>query len=215
MKKRLLFVSITMLFVLSSLCVYANVTFSGKDIATKGDWSNKYGKNGVILFAMTKDQTDIKDITKFDDAKNTRWDWANPTDDARGLTTLADPKKRMGTCMYNNPTSVISIETKLDNYQVTLFVIDWDSTVRIEELTGFQGAKAPDKPDVTVQNPEFNAGVYYKWLVTGKDPFKIQVVHKGGANWVMSGLFVDKVEGSAVQLSDKLTSTWGGIRAGN
>jgi len=31
----------------------------------------------------------------------------------------------------------------------------------------------------------------------------------------MSGLFLDKVEGSAVQSFDKLTSTWGGIRAGN
>ncbi|HGJ66481.1 TPA: hypothetical protein ENS27_14050 [bacterium] len=214
MNKRFLIVSITMLFALASICAYANVTFAGKDTTTKGDWSKKYGKNGVILFAA-KDQTDMKDIAKFDDAKNNRWDWANPTDDARGLITLTDAKKRMGTCMYNNPTSVISIESKIDNYQVALFVIDWDSTARIQELTGFQGAKAPDKPDATVQNPEFNAGVYYKWLVTGKDPFKIQVVHKGGANWVMSGLFLDKVEGSAVQSFDKLTSTWGGIRAGN
>lgn len=214
MRKSWLLGLIILVFALSIVSVYANVTFNGKDTTTKGNWTTKYGKNGAILFAA-KDQTDMKDITKFDDGKNQRWDWANPTDDARGLTTITDPNKRMGTCMYNNPTGVITIETKLDSYQATLFVIDWDSTARIEELTGFQGAKAPDKPDAIVQNPEFNAGVYYKWLVTGKDPFKIQIVHKGGANWVISGLFIDKVEGSAVQPSEKLTSTWGGIKAEN
>jgi len=214
MRKSWLLILVMIVFAISSVCVYANVTFAGKDTTTKGNWSTKYGKNGVILFAV-KDQTDMKDITKFDDGKNNRWDWANPTDDARGLTTIADAKKRMGTCMYNNPTGVITIETKLDNYQATLFVIDWDSTARIEEVTGFQGAKAPEKADATVQNPEFNAGVYYKWLVTGKDPFKIQIAHKGGANWVISGLFIDKVEGSAVKSSEKLSSTWGSIKTDN
>lgn len=214
MKKSCLLVTFMLVFSLSIVFAYANVTFNGKDTTTKGDWTTKYGKNGAILFAV-KDQTDMKDITKFDDGKNQRWDWANPTDDPRGLITIADPKKRMGTCMFNNPTGIISVETKLDNYQATLFVIDWDSTSRVEELTGFQGAKAPDKPDAVVQNPEFNAGVYYKWLVTGKDPFKIQIVHKGGANWVISGLFIDKVEGSAVKSSMKLASNWGRIKAGN
>lgn len=214
MKRACLLIVFLLVFSISIISVYANVTFNGKDTTTKGDWTTKYGKNGVILFAI-KDQTDMKDITKFDDGKNQRWDWANPTDDPRGLITIADPKKRMGTCMFNNPTGIISVETRLDSYQATLFVIDWDSTARIEELTGFQGEKASDKPDAVVQNPEFNAGVYYKWLVTGKDPFKIQIVHKGGANWVISGLFIDKVEGSAVESSMKLASTWGRIRAGN
>ena len=212
MKRHWIFFLIIAMIVLT-YCMgsYADVKFLGKDTTTKGDWPGKYGKNGVILFAA-KDQTDMKDITKFDDAKNTRWDWANPTDDARGLVTLTDPKKRMGTCMYNNPTSVISLETKLDSYQVALCVLDWDSTARSEELVGFQGAKAPDKPDATVTNPEFNAGVYYKWAVTGKDPFKIQVTFKAGANWVMSGLFVDAVSASAVQPGGKLATTWGGIK---
>ncbi len=214
MKRTWLLVMFLLVFSMSIVSVYANVTFNGKDTTTKGDWTTKYGKNGAILFAI-KDQTDMKDITKFDDGKNQRWDWANPTDDPRGLITIADPKKRMGTCMFNNPTGIISVETRLDNYQAALYVIDWDSTARIEELTGFQGEKAPDKPDAVVQNPEFNAGVYYKWLVTGKDPFKIQIVHKGGANWVISGLFIDKVEGSTVESSMKLASTWGRIKAAN
>jgi len=210
--KKGIFVLITVMFVLAS-CIgaHAEVKFLGKDTTTKGDWPGKYGANGVILFAM-KDQTDMKDITKFDDAKNTRWDWANPTDDKRGLVMLTDKTKRIGSCMYNNPNSVITLTTGLTSYQVALCVLDWDSTARSEELVGFQGAAAPAKADATVTNPEFNAGVYYKWAVTGSDPFKIQVTFKAGANWVMSGIFLDKITGTAVQSGGKLATTWGDIR---
>jgi len=213
MNKRFLIVTVIMLFALSCLSVYADVHFLGKDTATKGDWVGKYGANGAILFGAV-DQKDLKDIANFTDNGN-RWDWANPTPDARGLISINDPNVRIGNCMYNNPVGLLTLETKLDSYQVALFVIDWDSTARIQELVGFQGDTAPANPDVTVDNPEFHDGVYYKWHVSGKAPFKIQVTHKGGANWVVSGLFVDAVSTSAVQPSNKLTSTWGGIRAGN
>jgi len=213
MKKQWLLLLITTIFALSSILVYANVTFDGKDTATKGNWVGKYGKNGAILFGIA-DQKDLKDITKFTD-NGQRWDWANPTADERGLISIADPNVRIGNCMYNNPVGLITVETSLDSYQATLFVIDWDSTVRVEELVGYQGNIAPAQPDATVENPDFNAGIYYKWSVTGREPFNIQITHKGGANWVVSGFFADAISSSAVQSSGKLTSTWGGIRAGN
>jgi len=212
MKKRFLLISIVTIFALSGLCVYADVQFMGKDTETGGNWVGKYGANGAILFGNA-DQKDMKDITNLTD-NGQRWDWANPTPDERGLISINDPSVRMANCMYNNPVGLLTLETKLDSYQVALFVIDWDSEVRIEEVVGFQGDTAP-AADATVENPDFHAGIYYKWNVTGKDPFKLQITHMGGANWVISGLFVDAVSTSAVQPSGRLTSTWGGIRAGN
>ena len=213
MKK--LFMSIlTILFVFSAICAFAGVKYIGEDKNTKGNWPTKYGKNGAIIFAIA-DQKDLKDITKFDDGGNKRWDWANPTNDERGLISINDPKIRLGTCMYNNPTGVITLETKLTNYQVALFVIDWDSTARVQELVGFQGAQAPANADAKVENPAFNSGVYYLWHVTGSEPFKIQITHKGGANWVISGLFVDAVNVTAVKSDGKLAITWGAIRSSN
>ena len=99
----------------------------------------------------------------------------------------------------------------MKSYQVAISAIDWDSSVRVEDLVGYQGEKAPKDPDVTVQNPDFHNGVYYIWHVTGNDPFKLQITHKGGANWVISGLFVDAINAS-VNVNGKLTMTWGSIK---
>lgn len=110
------------------------------------------------------------------------------------------------------PVGLTTIETELTDYQVAVFVVDWDSSVRIEELVGFQGDDAPNEPDVTVENPSFHEGIYYLWHVTGGEPFNLQITHKGGANWVVSGLFVDDTKGAAVQYESKLTVTWGEIK---
>jgi len=214
MRRFILLAFVSIFAFMLSISVFADVKFVGKDTATKGDWTKKYGKNGAIVFGI-KDQTDMKSIASFDDGKNQRWDWANPTADTRGLTFVGDTSKRIGSCIFNNPVGLLTLTVKLNTYQVAIYACDWDSTARIEELVGFQGAKAPDKADVTVQNPEFNAGVYYLWLVTGSDPFKLQVTHKGGANWVLSGLFVDESKETSVRPNDKLTTTWGSIRTSN
>ncbi|MBC8231880.1 hypothetical protein H8E77_20205 [bacterium] len=106
----------------------------------------------------------------------------------------------------------LRLSAKLTNYQVAVYAIDWDSSVRVEELVGFQGNKAPDEADVTVENPDFHEGVYYLWVVNGNDPFKLQITHKGGANWVISGIFVDDLKGAAAHPKSKLAITWGEVK---
>ena len=213
MKHKLLLFAVVVLVVSVCFLGRADVEYIGDDEDTKGDWPEKYGKNGAILFAPV-DLEDLKDITAYNDGGNLRWDWANPTADKRGLIYPDDPNKRAGSCVYNNPVGLITIETKLKDYQVAVYVVDWDSTARIEDLVGFQGDKAPKEPDVTVNNPVFNAGVYHLWHVTGAEPFSLQITHKGGANWVVSGIFVDDT-GTAVETSGKLAATWARMKAEN
>lgn len=207
--RNLILITIVFVFVFASL-THAAVKYVGEDKKTLGDWTGKYGKNGAMVFAP-KDITDMKDITKFDDKSNLRWDWANPTQDKRGAIYPTDLKSRAGSCMYNNPNTILTLETKLKNYQVAVYAVDWDSSARSEELTGFQGDKAPADPDVLVKNPDFNAGIYEIWTVTGTDPFKLQIVFKSGANWVITGIFIDAI-GAAVEANGKLATTWGDIK---
>jgi hypothetical protein len=203
--------AILAVFIISSIStIYADVKYVGEDKKTLGNWPEKYGKNGAVIFKPGGDSKDLKDIIKVTD-NGQRWDWANPTQDERGLFFPDDLKKRTGSCMFNNPVGLVELETKLKSYQVAISAIDWDSSVRVEDLVGYQGEKAPKDPDVTVQNPDFHNGVYYIWHVTGNDPFKLQITHKGGANWVISGLFVDAV-GASVNANGKLTMTWGSIK---
>ena len=205
----LLFIA-TILIVSACSLVTADVEYIGEDTDTRGDWPDEYGENGAILFAPI-DLVDLKDIDQYDDGGNLRWDWANPTADSRGLIYPDDPGTRAGSCIYNNPIGLITIETKLMDYQVAVYVVDWDSSARVQDMVGFQGDQAPDDPDVTVNNPKFNAGVYHIWHVSGKESFNLQITHKGGANWVVSGIFVDGLR-TAVRAGDKLAITWGGVK---
>ena len=205
----LILITVVFAFVFASL-TYAEVKYVGEDKKTLGDWPGKYGKNGAIVFQPGEDLKDLKDITKYD-AKDQRWNWANPTPDKRGAIYPTDMKSRAGSCIFNNPVGTITVETKLKNYQVAIYAVDWDSSVRVEDLVGYQGNNPPKDPDVTVVNPAFNAGIYFIWNVTGSDPFKLQVTQKGGANWVFTGLFLDALS-TSVEANGKLATTWGDIK---
>jgi alpha-L-rhamnosidase len=207
--RSLIFVTIVFAFVFASF-THAAVKYVGEDKKTLGDWPGKYGKNGALVFAPAN-LYDMKDISKFDDMKNLRWDWANPTADKRGAVYPADPGKRAGSCMYNNPNTVLTLETKLKGYQVAVYAVDWDSTARSESFTGYQGGTAPKVPDVTIKNPDFNAGIYEIWTVTGTDPFNLKIDFVSGANWVITGIFIDAT-GAAVEANGKLATTWGDLK---
>jgi len=198
------------IFIISCISSYAVVEYVGEDTETLGNWPDKYGKNGAVIFKLGGDSEDLKDIVEVVD-NGQRYDWANPTPDERGLFFPDDLKKRTGSCMFNNAVGLVTLETKLKSYQVAISAIDWDSSVRIEDLVGYQGDEAPKDPDVTVENPDFHQGVYYIWNVIGSDPFNLQITHKGGANWVISGLFVDAT-GQAVNANGKLATTWASIK---
>ena len=201
---------VTVLFVSAYSLASAAVDYVGADTDTQGDWIGTYGNNGVIIFGLA-DMEDLKDITSFDDGGNQRWDWTNPTEEVRGALYPDGSGQRTGSCIFNNPDGILTVETSLSEYQVAVYALDWDSSDRIEGLTGYQG-DAPADPDVIVENPEFNAGMYHIWHVTGGDPFTLRITHEGGANWVLTGLFVDDMDSAAVEPGDKLTTTWGQLK---
>jgi hypothetical protein len=217
MKHRVIVIIAVMLsLLLISSLTYAKVEYLPKlkDTKTKGTWIDKYGKNGAILFAP-KDLADLKDIANYDVGGSLKWDWANPTADTRGLQYPNDPNKRAGSCTYDNPVRVITVETKLTAYQVGIYFCDWDSSVRSEDVVGYSGKdKPPANADVTISNPEFHDGIWHFWNVTEKDVFKLQVTFKSGANWVIGGLFVDAVK-VAVEPIGKLATTWASVKDTN
>lgn len=98
MKNQLFFSFITVTLVMFVLHIaIADVEFIGEDTETKGNWIDKYGANGAILYAPT-DITDLKDIEEYEDSDQ-RWDWANPTDDERGLQYPDSSDKRADSCI--------------------------------------------------------------------------------------------------------------------
>jgi hypothetical protein len=90
----------------------AAVDYVGADTDTQGDWIGTYGNNGVIIFGL-EDKEDLKDITSFDDGGNNRWDWAPVTEDVRGALYPDGSGQRTGSCIFNNPDGILTVETSL------------------------------------------------------------------------------------------------------
>ncbi|MBM3215894.1 hypothetical protein FJZ36_13365 [Candidatus Poribacteria bacterium] len=200
----------------------ADVKYLGVDKKTQGDWKGKYGKDGAIIFdaggvngvnnpGKKSDQFRKGVLEAYDEGNSNRWNWATDAgNDKRGLTYVADDGRRIGACAWGTGTHTFSLSVASKDYQVAVYCVDWDSSVRIEDIVGYQDA-VPAKADLTVQNPEFNAGMWLLWHVTGTIPFKLNVTHKGGANWVISGIMVDAQ--LAVDPAGKASTTWSALRS--
>jgi hypothetical protein len=205
--------------------VRADVKYLGTDRKTLGGWKGVYGTAGAIIFdaggvngvnnpGKKNDQMLPGLIKGYDDGGSNRWNWAtDAANDDRGLLYVndKDAKRRIGACAWNTGSATMVFTMNSKEYDVSVYCCDWDSVVRIEDIVGYQG-DLPAKADVTVQNPEFNKGEWHRWHVTGSDPFKLTVTHKGGANWVIGGVMFDA--NLSVDPNHRLTTTWGALKIG-
>jgi hypothetical protein len=83
----------------------------------------------------------------------------------------------------------LDVNLKEGNHKVSLYCVDWDSTVRrqrIEVIDYNHGTVLS-----TVYLSSFSGGQYLVWNVTGHVTIKITCT--GGANGVVSGIFLDEV----------------------
>jgi hypothetical protein len=198
----------------------ADVEYQHKDTKTQGDWKGKYGSAGGVLFDNGgSDNTNINGkkgdqlvkgvLTEYDDAARPRWNWASHTDDQRGLQYVKE-EDRIGACIWGSGTSTLTLTVDSKDYQVAAYFIDWDSNVRVQEIVGYQKT-APAKADALLQGAEFHDGVWHLWHVTDTEPFKLNIAHQGGANWVISAFLIDTAAFVAPQ--GKLTTTWGRVKS--
>jgi len=201
------------------------VKYLGTDRKTLGAWKGVYGTAGAIIFdaggvnavnnpGKKNDQVLKGAIKDYDDGGSNRWNWAtDAANDPRGLFYVndKDPKRRIGACAWNTGSATMTFMIDAKEYEVSAYFCDWDSVVRVEDIVGYQGDVPPKPADATVQNPEFNKGEWHRWHVTGSDPFKLTITHKGGANWVISGVLFDTLR--AVNPEGRLTTSWGSLKS--
>ena len=208
-------------FMVGVLVAHGEVKYVSKDAKTLGNWKGKYGSSGGVIFdaggvdaqnvAGKKGDQVIKGVLKeYDDQSVMRWNWASHTNEERGLQYVSDAKDRIGACIFGSGTVTITLTVDSKDYTVAAYFTDWDSSVRVQDISGYQGNKPPTKSDATLQGPEFHNGVWHLWTVTDSEPFKLQVTHKGGANWVISAFLIDVK--AAVQQKNKFVATWGSIK---
>src|SRR5204863_10071406 len=110
--------------------------------------------------------------------------WAASTADVRGLQKGAAPD-RIAATWYGNSFSIDVNLTDGAAHPLALYLVDWDSTVRTEEIDLRDGANGALLDSRLVSG--FHGGQYMKWTV--QSHVKLTVIWASGPNAVVSGVF--------------------------
>ena len=175
------------------------VSYLGEDWDTKGDWVGVYGHYAYILpkaprsgweYPIGTPDSEEPTAPYFDYVGGDGWpvDYTltgpvvTNTPDVRALEK-PDESARRATCYWADST--ITLNVPCGNYQLGLYLMDWDSYARVITLTITDSTGT-----VTQSVSNFHNGVYELFLING-GTVTISLTKTGGSNAVISGVFID------------------------
>jgi hypothetical protein len=125
------------------------------DTTTQGNWSGTYGAAGYNVIGSTSSYPAYASVTRMGGGQ---FVWGNTTD-VRGLLT-PDGSTRVAGCWYGG-TSGYTVDVTLSDGQthpISLYVCDWDSTDRAEQVQVLDGANGAVLDTQNINN--FHNGEY-------------------------------------------------------
>jgi hypothetical protein len=165
----------------------SSAQYVGVDTSTQGTWTGKYGSSGELIANDLSNPPSFAAVSFTGDSLYT---WAASTTDVRALQTSSGASTRTATCYYSHASSSFDINLNLADgnpHKIALYLVDWDSTVRTQTISILD---ANSKAVLSTENYSgFHNGEYAVWNIKGN--VIIQVTHTGGANAVVSGIFVN------------------------
>lgn len=181
-------------------------TFLNQDSLTRGDWKNKYGTEGYMLFNYLEKngkpihlqslKGDIVDVSLDLNADSI---WASDLDDKRVL--MPDNQQvsmqNAGFIFTQDPracwqTMIIDVKLAQQNeYEFSLYFLDWDNQKRRTAIEVIDlETKNIIAPVRIVDN--YSEGKYMTYRYNNSVRFRIN--HVRGPNAVVSGIFFDKAK---------------------
>jgi hypothetical protein len=97
--------------------------------------------------------------------------WSSGTTDVRALQAAATGKRRVASIWYG---SVFNIDVNFNDtklHQVGLYLLDWDSTSRVETITVLDAATNAILDIRSASS--FNTGQYWVWSLSGHVIFRM------------------------------------------
>ena len=159
--------------------------FVKADTATQGYWRGAYGGDGYnVIDAGAPSYPSYAAVTP---AGNSDYTWVASTPDPRALQKPANPADRVAAAWYAGGSFSIDLNLTGGAHQVALYLLDWDSNGRSEQVDALDAASGKVLDSRTVNT--FVGGEYLVWDVSGDVAFRL--TRKSGNNAVLSGLFFD------------------------
>ena len=163
----------------------APVTFNGIDSTTKGDWTGKYGSGGYII---PNGISSPLSYTTFSVAGGFPYTYANDTLDPRALQTSPGSSMGIASAFTDYYNTGFSLNVNLNDgksHSVSLYLLDWDTTQRVETVTISDASSGVVYNTETFSN--FNGGVWANYTMTGN--LKITVTPMAAPGAAVSGVF--------------------------
>jgi parallel beta-helix repeat protein len=160
----------------------ARASFAGSDVSTQGSWTARYGADGYDIIGAAAALPAYAQLSPTGQSSHT---WAGSTADVRALQKPGS-SDRIAACWYASGSFGVDVNlTDGQAHNVTLYLLDWDSTARAERVEVLDASTGIvlDSRDVS----GFNGGLYLSYSVTGHVIFRF--TQQAGANAVLSGLF--------------------------
>ena len=158
--------------------------------APQGNWVGTYGGSGYALAGWngSSDLTHLPDAT-LSLVQGTRYLWADPTTDVRALES-PDQSTREAGCWYAGSELELQLSfSSAYSGNLELYALDCDSTSRRETIS----VNAGSSPQTVALTTSFNEGAWmvFPIIVASGGSMTITVQQTGGADAVLSGIFLD------------------------
>jgi hypothetical protein len=169
-----------------------SATFIKLDTVTQGNWPGVYGADGYIIPNDANSPPAYAAITG-PGAAGPAYTWVASTTDIRGLLTTPSGTGRIASTWYTaNNATPYSFDINLTDgqtHQLALYLLDLDNLSRAETITILNA----NTNAVLLTKPmsSFGNGVYAVFNITGH--VQVKFTWTGGANGVLSGLFLSTV----------------------
>jgi hypothetical protein len=155
------------------------------DTQTQGTWTGVYGTSG---YQIANDAPDLPASASVSLKGGSLYTWAASTTDVRALQTASGSSNRIASTYYSPTTFTIDVNLRDGRYHgIELYLLDWDSTSRAETISILDAESNAVLDTETYSS--FHNGEWADWDVRGH--VLIQVTKTGGANAVVSGIFID------------------------
>jgi hypothetical protein len=185
----------------------SSAVFVGSDTTTLGTWTGQYGANGGLIANDASSSPPAYATVGF--SGDLTYTWAASSTDGRALQTASGASSRLASTYYSGSSFTINVNlTDGNQHRVGLYLLDWDSTTRVETISIQDAASGAVLNTQTFSS--FNNGEYAVWDVQGN--VTITVTRTAGANAVVSGIFFDAVPYATYSGFDTTTQgAWTGV----
>jgi glucose/arabinose dehydrogenase len=161
----------------------ATATFLSSDATTQGTWIGTYGAQGYDVIGKPASLPSYAAVTP---SGALNFTWAGNTTDVRALQ-FPSGASRIASCWYSPSSFTVDVNLSDGHaHNLELYFLDWDTTTRAETV---QISDAVTGAVLSTQSTSaFHNGLYLDYQVSGN--IRITITRTGGANAVLSGLFL-------------------------